>query len=156
MAVVSIWMEVRQIDTPGHAGHGDATLAGYQYAMGLSYGGVLLGARDWIGVMELICGGEPWTLTRSGRWDWFMWARNGARATLIGSGRWDWFMGTCQMTKYYTVREITKSSSTFSVTNISSNMIWFCEMHDTIKKKSNHTGINLNHNNITIWSHIMV
>ena len=31
--------------------------------------GVLHGARNWIGAMELICGGEPWgrmTLARSG------------------------------------------------------------------------------------------
>ena len=31
------------------------------------------------------------------------------------------------------VREITESSSTFSATNISSNMIWFRQLHDTIK-----------------------
>ena len=35
------------------------------------------------------------------------------------------------------VREITKSSSTFSATNISSNMIWFFQMHDTIKSYRN-------------------
>ena len=56
----------------------------------------------------------------------------------------------------YTVREITKSSSTFSATNISNNMIWFFQMHDTIKLKSNHTEINYNHNNIAIRSHIMI
>ena len=53
------------------------------------------------------------------------------------------------------VREITKRSSTFSATNISSN-IWFIQLHDTIKMKSNHTGINHNHNNIDIRSHIMI
>ena len=54
------------------------------------------------------------------------------------------------------VREITKSTSTFSATNISSNMIWFFQLHDTIKMKSNHTGINYNHNNIAIRSHIII
>ena len=54
------------------------------------------------------------------------------------------------------VREITKSSSTFSATNISSNMIWFVQLHDKIKMKSNHTGINYNHNNIAIRSHILI
>ena len=54
------------------------------------------------------------------------------------------------------VREITKSSSTFSAINISSNMMWFFQLHDTIKMKSNHTGINYNHNNIAIRCHIMI
>ena len=54
------------------------------------------------------------------------------------------------------VREITKSSSTFSATNISSNMTWFFQLHGTIKMKSNHTGINYNHKNIAIRSHIMI
>ena len=54
------------------------------------------------------------------------------------------------------VREITKSSSTFSATNISSNMIWFLQLHDTITMKSNHTGINYNQNNIAKRSHIMI
>ena len=56
----------------------------------------------------------------------------------------------------WTVWEITKSSSTFSATNISSNVIWFFQLHDTIKMKSNHTGINYNHNKIAIRSHIMI
>ena len=34
------------------------------------------------------------------------------------------------------VREITKSSSTFSATNISSNMVWLLQLHDTIQTKS--------------------
>ena len=41
--------------------------------------GVFHGGRNWIGAMELICGGEPWgrmTLARSGWGDWFMWARH--------------------------------------------------------------------------------
>ena len=38
-----------------------------------------------------------------------------------------------QGTHYLAVRKITKSSSTFSATNISSNMIWFLQLHDTIK-----------------------
>ena len=55
----------------------------------------------------------------------------------------------------WAVREITKSSSTFSATNISSNMICFFQLHDTIKMKSNHTGINYRHNGIAIRSHVM-
>ena len=39
----------------------------------------------------------------------------------------------------WTVREITKSSSTFSATNISSNIVWFLQLHDTIQMKSNYT-----------------
>ena len=54
------------------------------------------------------------------------------------------------------VRGITKSSSTFSATNISSNMIWFLQLHDTIKMKSNHTGSIYNHNDKAIRSHIMI
>ena len=53
------------------------------------------------------------------------------------------------------VREITKSSSTFSATNIRSNMIWLFQLHDKIKMKSNHTGIDYNNNDIAIRSHIM-
>ena len=34
------------------------------------------------------------------------------------------------------VREITKSSSTFSATNISSNIVWLLQLHDTIQTKS--------------------
>ena len=34
------------------------------------------------------------------------------------------------MRKYLTVREITKSSSTFSATIISSNIVWFHPPHD--------------------------
>ena len=34
------------------------------------------------------------------------------------------------------VREITKSSSTFSATNISSNTLWLLQLHDTIQTKS--------------------
>ena len=34
------------------------------------------------------------------------------------------------------VREIAKSSSTFSATNISSNIVWFIQLHDTIQMKS--------------------
>ena len=54
------------------------------------------------------------------------------------------------------VREITKSSSTFSATIISSNIVWFLQLHDTIQMKSNYTWINYNHDNIDIWSHIMI
>ena len=34
------------------------------------------------------------------------------------------------------VREITKSSSTFSATNISSNIVWLLQLHDTIQMES--------------------
>ena len=34
------------------------------------------------------------------------------------------------------VREIIKSSSTFSATNISSNIVWLLQLHDTIQTKS--------------------
>ena len=37
---------------------------------------------------------------------------------------------------HLSVREITKSSSTFSATNISSNIVWFLQLHDTIQMKS--------------------
>ena len=43
-----------------------------------------------------------------------------------------------------------------TATNISDNIIWFLQLHDTIKTKWNHTGINYNHNNIAIRSHIMI
>ena len=33
------------------------------------------------------------------------------------------------------VREITKSSSTFSGTNINSNKVWLLQLHDTIQMK---------------------
>ena len=35
-----------------------------------------------------------------------------------------------------TVREITKSNSTFSATNISSNVVWLLQLHDTIQMES--------------------
>ena len=53
---------------------------GWMWGDGIELWGRAMGASDWIGVMELICGGEPWgrkTLTRSRRWDWFMWTHNG-------------------------------------------------------------------------------
>ena len=34
------------------------------------------------------------------------------------------------------VTEVTKSSSTFSATNISSNIVWLLQLHDTIQTKS--------------------
>ena len=54
------------------------------------------------------------------------------------------------------VREITKSSSTFSATKISSDIVWFFQLRDTIQMKSNYTRINYNHDNIAIRSHIMI
>ena len=55
-----------------------------------------------------------------------------------------------------TVREITKNSSTFYGTNISSNIAWFLQLHDTIQMKSNYTWINYNHDNIAIRSHLTI
>ena len=37
---------------------------------------------------------------------------------------------------YWTVREISKSSSTFSASNISSNIVWLLQLHDTIQMES--------------------
>ena len=53
------------------------------------------------------------------------------------------------------VKEITKSSSIFSATNISSNIIWLLQLHDTIQMKSNCIRIKYNYDNIAIRSHIM-
>ena len=36
-------------------------------------------------------------------------------------------------TEALSVKKITKSSSTFSATNISSNIVWFLQLHDTIQ-----------------------
>ena len=46
--------------------------------------------------------------------------------------------------------------STFSATNISSNIVWLLQLHDTIQMKSNYSRINYNHDNIAIRSHILV
>ena len=54
------------------------------------------------------------------------------------------------------VREINKSSSTFFSTNISSNIVWLLQLHDTIQMKSNFTLINYSHDNIAKRSHIMI
>ena len=58
----------------------------------------------------------------------------------------------------WSVREITKSSnvSTFSATNINSNIVWFLQMHDTIQMKSNYTWVIYNHDSIAIRSHITI
>ena len=45
---------------------------------------------------------------------------------------------------------------TISATNISSNIVWFLQLHDTIQMKSNYTWINYNHDNIAIRIHIMI
>ena len=71
-------------------------------------------------------------------------------------GLLNWHWAIAWLTIASAVREITKSSSTFSATKICSNIIWFLQLHDTIKMKSNHTWINYNHNNIAIRSHIMI
>ena len=57
---------------------------------------------------------------------------------------------------HWPVMEITKSSSTFSATNISNNMIRLLQLHDTIQMKSNYKPINYNHYNIAIRSHITI
>ena len=60
------------------------------------------------------------------------------------------------LTSLSAVMEITKSSSTFSATNISSNIVWLLQLHDTIQMKLRYTRINYNHDNIAIRSHIMI
>ena len=42
-------------------------------------------------------------------------------------------------TPWSTVLKIPKSSNTFSATNISSNIVWFLQLHDTIRMKSIYT-----------------
>ena len=54
------------------------------------------------------------------------------------------------------VREITKSSSTFSATNVSNNVVWFLQLHDIIQMKSNYTWITWNHDNIAIRNHKVI
>ena len=44
----------------------------------------------------------------------------------------------------------------FSATNISSNIAWLLQLHDTIQMRSNYTWINYTHDNIAIRSHIMI
>ena len=41
----------------------------------------------------------------------------------------------CNLRLNWSVREITKSSCTFSATNISSNIVWLLQLHDTIQMK---------------------
>ena len=57
---------------------------------------------------------------------------------------------------YISVRDITKSNSTFSATNISSYIISILKLHDIIQIKSNYTWINYNHENIAMRSHIII
>ena len=78
---------------------------GWTGAMGLIYGvaqhwlewgngidlwGRIMGARDWIGEMGLICGGTPWGCDTGWMWDWVMGTCDGGRTT--GSGWWNWFV----------------------------------------------------------------
>ena len=92
----------------------------------------------------------------------YIYMRQWIRSSLIQVMAWCrenliWTNGFGQLgTTNLAVREITKSSSTFSATNISSNIIWFLQLHDIIKMKSNHTWINYTHNNIAIRSHMMI
>ena len=88
---------------------------------GIDWWGRVMGARDWIWVMELICGGAPWGARHRldlgdgiDLWDWAMGLTNedcatgwigamgllhggmpGGHVTLAGSGHWDRFMGAC-------------------------------------------------------------
>ena len=61
-----------------------------------------------------------------------------------------------QCTMLWAVREITKISSTFSPTNISSDIVWLIQLHDTIQMKSNYTWIICDYDNIALRSHIMI
>ena len=49
-----------------------------------------------------------------------------------------------------------QSGSTFSATNISSNITRLTQLHNTIQMKSKYTWINYNHDNIVVRSHIMI
>ena len=64
-----------------------------------------------------------------------------------------WIIGPWEI---WTVREITKSRSTFYATNISSNIVWLLQLHDAIQMKSNYLRINYNHDNIAIRNHITI
>ena len=66
------------------------------------------------------------------------------------------FLWLCTITMTLTVREITTSSSTFTATSISSNIVWLLQLHDTIQMKSKYTLINYNHDNIAIGNHISI
>ena len=82
-------------------------------------GGVFHGGRNWIGAMELICGGEPWgrmTLARSGWGDWFMWARHeGVRHWL------DWGYGIDPWARV-------KWQSTIWLLNVNDKVLYGCWM----------------------------
>ena len=49
-----------------------------------------------------------------------------------------------------------KSSSIFSATDISRNIVWLLLLHDTIQIESNYTWINYNRDNIATRSHMMI
>ena len=53
------------------------------------------------------------------------------------------------------VRE-TKSSSTFTATNISSNMICLLQLQDTLQMKSNYTRIDYNHDTYSKIVHVII
>ena len=53
------------------------------------------------------------------------------------------------------VREITKSSSTFSATNINSNIVWLLQLHATIQTKS-HVGTKLSSIYLVKWEKRLV
>ena len=62
----------------------------------------------------------------------------GYKASSLNQYLKGWRGASCALLEWidhaWTVREITKSSNTFSATNFSSNMIWFFfQLHDTIK-----------------------
>ena len=70
----------------------------------------------------------------------------------LARGPWRWHILSIPLAD----REISKSSSTFSAINISSNIVWVLQLHDTIQMKSNYTWINYKHDNIAIRSYIMI
>ena len=113
------------IDLWGHAMGGGGGGGGWRWldrGDGIELWGRAMGARNWIGVMELIRGGEPrgcTTLTRSGRWDWFMWARNGGarhwldrgdgidswgrakwQSNMVAEFKWQYHVSSCLALRY--------------------------------------------------------
>ena len=85
----------------------------------------------------------PWCMlgTQTSVFLWNQWRRKRSRHTLCMRNQQFYVSGK----RGLSVREITKSSDTFSATNINSNIVWLFQLHDTIQMKSNYTWINYNH-----------
>ena len=101
------------------ARHGCATLAGCE--LWDWFLGVWHGARNWIGAMELICGGEPWgrmTLARSGWGDWFMWERH--------EGAWQWLDWGYGIDSWWPV----EWQSTIWLLNVNDKVLYGCYVND--------------------------